>query len=71
MKMCENSMSELMLTTYFPYIQINIYCSCKMPETYDDMVECENCEEWFHVRCVKGDLTSEWICNYCIQSGSS
>ena len=23
-----------------------------MPETYNDMVECEECGEWFHLKCM-------------------
>ena len=23
-----------------------------MPEVYDDMVQCDECEEWFHLSCV-------------------
>ncbi len=37
------------ITTYFPYFQLEVYCHCKMPETYGDMVECEECEEWYHI----------------------
>ena len=37
---------------HFPYREIEVYCICLMPETYDDMVECEECEQWFHLDCV-------------------
>ena len=23
-----------------------------MPDTYGDMVQCENCHKWFHIKCV-------------------
>ena len=35
--------------TYFPGYAIEVYCSCRMPETYDDMVECDtggDCTTW-------------------------
>ena len=28
------------------------YCFCKGPESYDDMIECEDCSTWFHFKCV-------------------
>ena len=34
--------------TFFPYIQIELYCDCDMPEVYDDMIQCDKCELWFH-----------------------
>ena len=26
---------------FFPYVTLELFCTCHMPETYDDMVECE------------------------------
>lgn len=42
--------------------------SCAKPDNWDDMVECEVCEKWFHFRCV--GLTSfapddPWVCQPC------
>ncbi len=46
---------------------IPLYCTCGMPESFDrNMVECEECEEWFHYKCV--GLTSDpdiWTCVSC------
>ena len=39
--------------TYFPGYAIEVYCSCRMPETYDDMVECDTCGDWYHLKCVR------------------
>jgi len=36
----------------FPYHEIEVFCDCNMPEVYNDMVQCEECEEWFHMHCV-------------------
>ena len=36
--------------------KIDVYCTCLMPDTYGDMVQCENCHKWFHIKCV-GPLT--------------
>ena len=47
---------------------IPVYCTCKMPESLDNMVECERCFQWFHYRCVgianEGD-TASWHCQEC------
>ncbi len=59
------------ITTYFPYFQLEVYCHCKMPETYGDMVECEECEEWYHIRCVNANTMAKWLCKYCVESGHS
>ena len=32
--------------------KIDVYCTCLMPDTYGDMVQCENCHKWFHIKCV-------------------
>ena len=37
---------------YFPGREIELFCSCQMPETYDDMIECDTCEDWYHLKCV-------------------
>jgi len=37
---------------YFPGREIELFCSCQMPETYDDMIQCDTCEDWYHLKCV-------------------
>ena len=44
-----------------------VYCTCRMPEV-GDMIECSNCEEWFHVpscssltQAALNDTTSLWL----------
>ena len=46
---------------------ILVYCTCRMPEV-GDMIECSNCEEWFHVpscssptQAALNDTTSLWF----------
>ena len=29
----------------------NLFCHCSMPECWDDMIQCELCEEWLHMSC--------------------
>ena len=53
---------------YFPMQEIELYCTCLMPETYGDMVQCDACEKWYHLRCV-GLLEPpqvDWICMSCM-----
>ena len=37
---------------YFPMQKTELYCTCLMPETYGDMVQCDACEKWYHLRYV-------------------
>ena len=37
---------------YFPCMDIELICTCQMPETHDDMVECDTCGDWYHRKCV-------------------
>lgn len=32
---------------YFHFVQVELLCRCLMPETFNDMVECEKCEDMF------------------------
>ena len=32
-------------------MQIELFCTCQMPEIYDDMVECDTCGDWYHPKC--------------------
>ena len=44
---------------------IPVYCTCQMPESLDNMVECETCYQWFHYCCVgiTGERdTVSWSC---------
>ena len=35
------------------HLFIHVHCTCQMPESYDDkMIQCEQCSEWFHFKCV-------------------
>jgi len=37
---------------HFPYLEVEVFCNCQMPGTYGDMVQCHECEQWFHMNCV-------------------
>ena len=37
--------------------QIEVHCTCRMPETMSSMIQCEKCKIWFHLgTCVKAEL---------------
>ena len=37
---------------HFPYREIELFCTCLMPEAHEEMmIECERCELWFHTNC--------------------
>ena len=50
-----------------PIRQIQLYCDCLMPEDVDDMVACDACERWFHLKCVGLSTVTkeEWLCKNC------
>ena len=31
---------------------IMIYCDCELPEVLENMVECDGCDQWYHLHCV-------------------
>ncbi len=49
-------------------VSINLYCECRMPEAYDDMVCCDSCDTWFHIKCMNlriNRMPKTWMCNSC------
>ena len=50
--------------------QIKLCCECLMPETWDDMVICDQCEEWHHLKCVglqeAPSKEVQWLCRVCV-----
>ena len=49
---------------------ISLYCSCRLPERFDtNMIECENCFQWFHHKCVgiSSSKVRTWLCSICSQ----
>ena len=54
---------------FFPGREIELHCVCLMPETYGDMIECDNCRKWLHLKCM--NLTQHhheidvWHCQNC------
>ena len=46
---------------------IDLFCSCSMPECYDNMIECDLCLEWYHMGCVEliEEPEGEWLRKVC------
>ena len=40
------------------FTQEKLYCECLMPDTWDDMVMCDVCDMWFHLKCAGLQITS-------------
>ena len=54
---------------HFPYREVEVFCSCQMPDSYGDMIQCDTCEHWYHIRCVRLSSTPKdtelWNCSSC------
>jgi len=55
--------------------QIEVYCVCRMPSSYDElMIQCSNCEEWFHEdhhlppipKSAIENPREKWVCCDCV-----
>ncbi|GAB5591434.1 Transcription factor bye1 [Umbelopsis nana] len=46
-----------------------LYCICQQPYDGNPMVQCDNCQEWFHCSCVNLDADEaedmDWTCDSC------
>ena len=48
------------------FATIEVYCTCKLPESFDDMVECEACLTWHHYCCCGyTGKEKQWKCDHC------
>jgi len=50
--------------------KVPVYCTCRMPEMGERMVECTTCKQWYHVACVNIsvsvlDSSASWFCCRC------
>lgn len=48
---------------------ISTYCTCRLPESFSNLVLCDGCSVWYHRLCVglpeEGD-EEEWFCSMCV-----
>ena len=52
----------------FPFTCVDIFCQCKMPETYGNMIQCDNCDLWYYTKCViqhSISTSTKWYCKEC------
>ena len=73
---------EMNVITHFPTLQTRqpaerisriqccqVFCICRLPDTTgDDMVLCDDCQEWFHLSCLnltESPSTEKWFCSHC------
>ena len=51
----------------FSSIVITIYCPCLRPDCYDEMVQCDTCNVWYHYKCVRIKVSplGDWFCPTC------
>ena len=52
--------------------RIKVFCTCRMPDSGREMVQCTTCKEWFHTDCVKVPKLvlcndDAWHCKSCSQ----
>ena len=50
--------------------RIDVHSTCLIPDTYEDMVQCETCHKWFHTKCVGllslPNCNDKWSCSSCM-----
>ena len=48
-----------------------LYCTCRRPDDGSKMVCCDECEEWFHLRCTDleepPEEAEDWFCKKCVK----
>ena len=49
--------------------KVRVYCTCRLPETFGNMIECECCQKWYHFVCVNVDegYRGSFICKSCMK----
>ena len=63
-----SSRSEELPRPALTLITVKLYCKCRMPEEYDDMVCCDVCDRWYHFQCLNlrsENLPKKWMCYSC------
>ena len=53
-----------------------VYCVCRLPNTGEAMICCEECDEWYHFRCIgmtaaEAARTEHYVCAACKEKAAS
>ena len=56
--------------TKLAHMAIPSYCNCGAPDSMDEMIQCDNCDKWWHFQCarIKDAPDNNWYCPKCIAS---
>lgn len=48
-------------------IVIPVYCSCRRPDSLDEMIQCDKCDAWLHFQCAGVQQAPDdcWYCSSC------
>ncbi len=51
----------------FQFISVVVYCPCKRPDSFDEMIQCDRCDAWYHFKCanIKEDPLCDWFRLLC------
>ena len=54
------------------FVALHCYdTDCKLPESYDNLLGCDSCDQWYHYKCNSIDsstvLPINWFCKSCRQ----
>ncbi len=47
---------------------VPLNCNCRLPDTFDNVVGCDNCQKWYHYKCVgfsSSAYSANWFCKDC------
>ena len=46
---------------------VQLFCVCHIPDDGWEMVQCDQCDRWYHASCVGlYDMARDWFCNRCV-----
>lgn len=50
------------------HIVIPVNCECRLPDSKEEMVACDQCDKWYHFTCAGFDVPppGDWFCQHCI-----
>ena len=46
---------------------ISVYCHCGRPDSFEEMIQCDACDMWFHFQCAQVETAPDdsWFCSRC------